>query len=449
MSNIQKPEMTNGEEKNGLMKQFLQVLRHLFVHNWHIKLISVILSILLWGGLISQDPTLTRDKTFNNVSVNLTGKETLNRNGYVVVNDLNDLLQNCQITVAVPQQQYENAEANNFNVRLDLSKINASGKQEVRLSYTNSNTYGKVTGINPESITVDVEEYITRSRIPISVTMTGEAPEGWYITPPTADPSLIVISGPKSVVETISRARATVDLNEIIWEEGTSRIAVPFTLYDRYGEAVANPQIVTTSESVLIQSVVVEQNIYPVKTVDVSTLGIVNGTPAKGYEIKNTTFVPSKLRIAAPRTVLDGIDKVFPNSTVSATAASTGFSGRVMINRPSDVVYMSSDTINVEVMVEPVIIEREFKDLEIELRNAPKDMKVTASIRKCDAVVSGPQNTVGTLRKANVKVYADLDSLKEAGIYTLPLNYGFEDIAEENMGILGNTEEIHISLEQK
>ena len=53
---------------------------------------AILISILLWAGLISQDETITREKTFNDVSVNITGTDTMKRNGYIVVSDMSEAL---------------------------------------------------------------------------------------------------------------------------------------------------------------------------------------------------------------------------------------------------------------------------------------------------------------------------------------------------------------------
>ena len=44
-------------------------LRHLLLHNGWLKAIAIVISVVLWAGLISQDENITRDKTFQNVSV--------------------------------------------------------------------------------------------------------------------------------------------------------------------------------------------------------------------------------------------------------------------------------------------------------------------------------------------------------------------------------------------
>ena len=57
---------------------------------------------VLWAGLISQDNSLTRDKSWQNVNVSVNGLDTLKRNGFIVVSDLEELLANVSVTAAVP-----------------------------------------------------------------------------------------------------------------------------------------------------------------------------------------------------------------------------------------------------------------------------------------------------------------------------------------------------------
>jgi hypothetical protein len=114
-------------------KQLRMIFRHIVFHNGWIKLIAVLISVILWAGLISQDDSLTRDKTWQNVNITVSGADTLRRNGYVVVSDMDQLLSNVTVTAAVPQRQYETAETSAYNLRVDLSRINGTGKQELKI----------------------------------------------------------------------------------------------------------------------------------------------------------------------------------------------------------------------------------------------------------------------------------------------------------------------------
>ena len=228
----QTPSAKPQKKRDPRLTMLLDGLKRIFIHNWPTKLLALLLAIILWGGLITQDPTLTREKHFSSVSVSVSGEESVKRNGFIVTSDLTSLLADVSLTADVPQMQYANAKATNYNVRIDLSRISSAGEQEIRILSTNSSTYGTVSSIQPSTVTIDVEEYITRFRIPVSVQTVGSAPEGYYAGAATLDPPTVTISGPKSMVDKIVRAEVVLELNNLPQREGTIRKALAYTLLD-------------------------------------------------------------------------------------------------------------------------------------------------------------------------------------------------------------------------
>jgi len=347
------------EKKTDGLKSFLQRvlrgLKHVLLHNGWLKAIAILISIVLWAGLISQDETLTRDKTFQNVNVSITGTDTLRNNGYIVVSDLNEILNDVSIVAAVPQKQYEAAEASAYNIRLDLSRISGTGEQEVRLLSTNSSTYGKVISTNPSSITVEVEDYIVRQRIPVSTNPEGNIPEDWYMTPLTVDPTVISVSGPRSLAQTISRAKADIDLNAIEWKEGPFGESSEIKLYNRNGEEVSSRLLGITDSSVPIDSVLIESTLLPKKTFETSELIQMNGTVATGYEIKDIKVSPENISIAARQEVLDQLTELpLEQRTVNVKNLNETTAFQLKVQKPSEDAIISNDTVTVTVMIEPV-----------------------------------------------------------------------------------------------
>ena len=109
-------ERKNDNGRKSVPAMLLSALKHLVFHNGWLKWIAVLISVVLWAGLISQDESLTRDKTFQNVSVTVTGTDTMKSNGYIVVSDLSELLRDVSIVAAVPQKQYEKADASAYGL---------------------------------------------------------------------------------------------------------------------------------------------------------------------------------------------------------------------------------------------------------------------------------------------------------------------------------------------
>lgn len=346
------------ETKKNNFKDFLQTLvkalKHLFLHNGWLKLIAILISVVLWAGLVSQDESITRDKTFQNVNVNITGAETLLSHGYIVVSDLNDILSNVSVVAAVPQMQYENAEASAYNVRLDLSRITGPGEQEVRILSSSSSTYGKVVSTNPSTVIVNVEDYIIRQRIPVSVSVEGKEPEGWYMSQPTVDTNLIAVSGPRSLVQTISRARVFIQREDIEWKEGQIVTSAEIKLYNRQGEEVNSRLLSMTINNMQIDSVVVEMSILPMVTYETSELVQVNGKAAEGYQA-NVKISPETIWVAARQEVLDQMDGLLlEKNSVNVEGLDETTVLQLKVQKPSDDAVLSNDTVTVTIEIEPI-----------------------------------------------------------------------------------------------
>ena len=328
-------------------------LRHLFLHNAWLKAIAVLISIVLWAGLISQDESITRDKTFQNVNVSVAGTETLKSNGFIVVSNLDEILKDVTVTAAVPQRQYENEDASAYNIRLDLSRIKGPGEQEVKLQSTYSSTYGRVTSISPSSVTVQVEDYIIRQRIPVSASVDPEKPDGWYVSIRSVDPDLVAVSGPRPVVQTILRAKANVDADDIEWKEGQTVTSAAILLYNRAGEEVDNSLLNMTSSSLTIDTVLVELNILPSESFSTEDLVQLTGTVADGYTVKSVRISPEVITVAARQEVLEQMsDLPMESTTVNLDNLNETKQFQLKVQKPSDDAVISNETVTVTVEIE-------------------------------------------------------------------------------------------------
>lgn len=336
-----------------LMESLGKAMKHLVLHNGWLKLIAILISVFLWAGLISQDESVTRDKTFQNVSVNITGSETLKSNSMIVVSDLEEALSDVSIVAEVPQKQYENAEASAYNIRLDLSRISGTGEQEVKILSTNSSTYGRVVSINPSSVVVNVEDYMIRQRIPVSVTIEGEVPEGWYMSSPAVDPALVTVSGPSSLVKTISRARAFINTRDIEWKEGTIVTSSEIVLY-KQGEQVVSPLLSTTTSNLAIDSVVIEMNLLPSETFELKDLIQINGNVAGDYKVKSIRISPETITVAARLEVLEQMSELpLERNSINLDDLTETTVFQLKVQKPSDDAILSNDTVTVTVEIEP------------------------------------------------------------------------------------------------
>lgn len=444
MQNKEK-EQKQPSSRMGLLGTFVL---HLFRHHWGYKVLALVLAVVLWAALITQDPTLTREKTFNDVAVTVSGTDTMKRNGFIVVSDLNELLQNVTVKAAVPQRRYEDAPVSAYSVRLDLTRINAAGVHEIRIQSSSSTSYGSVTEITPSTIPVEVEEYITRYRIPVSFTLSGSVKEGWYADSPAISPTYVAISGPKSLVESISRAAVALDLSELPASEEMIRSAVPFTLIDRTGNAVVSDLLSVTSEGVLLDSVIVEQRAYPTQVMPLSADGLITGTPAAGYEIKSVSFSPTSITAAGPAENLNALDSLFASTSVDVTGANSSMLRVLNIRKPAELLSLSPGSVTVQVEIGPVIREKTFVGLKINVDGCDAGLKCSQSLATINVTVKGPQLWINSLRSSMFRVACDLTRLEE-GTWEVPLTCVLSTDTMEDFNITPSAEKITVTLKAR
>ena len=417
MSNTPAPEAPK-------RRRFVVVLKALWealTNNWGFKLLSLAMALVLWAALISQDEKLTREKVFTTATISEIGDQTIKRNGFIVVNDLTDQLNNVTMRVDVPQLKYEDASVSDYNLRIDLSRVHSAGPQELTVMFTNSTTYGNVSSVEPSTVHVEVEEYESSYRVPVQVNLTGELDSGWYHTVPKADPSIITVSGPKSLVESIVRAEVTLDLSTVKLREGTARTSLPFRLVDSEGNDVESALLEIASTESASGRVVVEQDLYPAKTIGLSDVGMVIGTPAEGYEVKAVTITPAQVTVAAQAAALEGLDVLYPDSTLDVSGLSSSVNKKIKIRVPSELVYLNPDSVTVAVEIGPVIATRSFPGIRIAVTSQSAGQRIVLSSYTADVMVQGAFLSLGGLRSSMLGLSCDVTGLGP-GTYELPLN---------------------------
>lgn len=442
MSN-QAPEMRKFD-----WKKLLSALGHTLINNWPMKLVALMLSLLLWAGLITQDPTLMREKNFSSVNVSITGTDTIKRNGFIVVSDLEEMLGDVEMQVSVPQMQYQNVTAGNYNVRLDLSRIKQAGTQTLKISTTSTSSYGSVVELHPSSVEIEVEPYVTRYRIPVRLTTVGTVPDGFYTSTATMDPPLVAVSGPQSLVDQIVCAEVVVELGNLPEREGRIRQALPFALLDANNNAVKSDLLEVTSESVLVDSVIVEQRLYSTKEIPLSDLGLVRGTPAAGYEIKSISVTPQTITVAGEASELDDLNLLYADSYVDVTGLSETVNGPVRIRYPSELTYMSATSCTVVVEIGPIITNRSFSDIRLGVENVEKDCTASLGTKMGSVSITGPQLWINSLGRNNVELYVDASGL-QAGVYELPVLCRISGNLPDNFSIEALPQTIEVTISAK
>ena len=170
---------------------------------------------------------------------------------------------------------------------------------------------------------------------------------------PAVDPALVTVSGPSSLVKTISRARAFINTRDIEWKEGPIVTSSEIVLY-KQGEQVVSPLLSTTTSNLAIDSVVIEMNLLPSETFELKDLIQINGNVAGDYQVKSIRISPETITVAARLEVLEQMSELpLERNSINLDDLTETTVFQLKVQKPSDDAILSNDTVTVTVEIEP------------------------------------------------------------------------------------------------
>lgn len=393
-------------------KRFWAVLSRRF---W-MKFLSLVLAVLLWNYVISSNNSITRTKTISGVSGYVTGQSTLNTYGLALLSDPTEALGNVTVRLDVAQSLYSQVSADNVQVMLDLSSVRTAGTQAVRLKA--SSTYGRVTDILPETVTLTFETLDSRL-IPVYVELSGDMDaQRWYNISRT-NPSAVTVSGAASVVRSISQARVYSDVTGA----QTSYVrAEPFVLLD--GEGAEIPQAMLSRSA---SSITVVTDVYPKKEIPISTAieDVVTGHVGEGYTVSEISVQPESITVAAEQNLLDGISELLIEP-VSVEGLTQSFSARAEISQLSDFKNVSAEQVYVNVTISEENVSEWISNNKLTFVGKAEDLQLEWQRDEIQVYVTGPKSAVEALKQDGIPITVDLTGFDE-GSYTCPLRFPNEN----------------------
>ena len=404
---------------NAIKKLFAWIKRWLLSNFW-LKVFSLVLAVALWCFVLTNDTTITRERTLTNLYVNVANQSTMDSRELAVTEALSEVLPQVRVSVEVTQSDYYRVTSNNVRVELDLSRIRETGEQVVPL--TASSVYGTVTGIYPDSVKLNVDELEQRN-VQVEVKLHGNYSRDRWYSAPVSNPSIITVTGPASQVKKVSSARAIMDLagDDTI---GTVTRAVSFTLLDKNQRPVEYPTLTTSTSSVITS---VES--YPMADIPVETdiAKMITGSVPTGYQLDYVEVQPAEIAVAGTQHFLDSLNTVQIYSiNVNNMRETTTKTTRV--NRQSDMRYLSTE----EVLVTIHISERERTRKFDQLTVTPLGTTAVPGLASrqtgnthFEVTVTGPYTQVAALERDDIKLFADISDLS-VGQYDLPIQWEIE-----------------------
>ena len=388
--------------------------------------LSLLTAVVFWSILVASDGTLTREKTFQNVAVSVTGESTLKSRGYIVMDDLDSLISGVKLTVEVTQSNYSRVSGTSYNPHIDLTQVTGEGENVLNVAFS-SQLYGPVVSCEPSSVRVNVERYITR-RVPVVLETSGGLP-GYYLDSAKTDPTMLSVSGPQSLVSQVARAVASIDVSLLSGERRSDRNSVQIRLQDAAGNTVESDLIEITNQTVLTDTVVVETELVPMREVPLEVESLVTGEPAEGYELLEVTASQESLLIAAADEVLDAITVLTTDQPLSIEGATQDVTGTVRLRRPTGIENTVPYDVTVTARIGEMTAQRTLRQVQVEVDGLDDSLRASLSREKQTVQLTGPYTFIEGLSAGDVRLFVDVNGLGE-GTHVVPVQISIDNAPE-------------------
>ena len=408
-----------------------QKLKKLFLDNWGLKLISLVLAFILWFVVISIDDPV-KNKTLTNIKVNLINTEELEEKGMVwEILDGTDILRT--VSFDAPLSVREVIEPSDIIAQADLGEITVA--DTVAIEFLCPKYSGQVTNIsgNISNIKLQVEEKASKW-IDIKPVLVGTVQDGCLVGNIILEQNRLEIEGPQSKINEV--AQAVVEINVAGAGAGSLSARVDIHLKDAQGNEITYANVTKNTSAVMTTVEVHATEEIPVEYQYM-------GTPAEGYlETGLFDANPKTVRVAGTTSALNRINKiVIPKTEIDITGATGNLEQVIDLKNylPSGVYFADNSfdgkayvTVYVEAIAEKKIPLDKDK---ITVINIPEGVTVTfpENINMPTATLHGLQANLDTLRSlsgtVDVAEWMASQSMEQIipGLHALPVEVKIPD----------------------
>ncbi len=145
--------------------------------------------------------------------------------------------------------------------------------------------------------------------------------------------------------------------------------------------------------------------------------------PDKGYEIVDTPKIePSKVLLKGPEQVLNKLNEVY-TTKISLEGEKSNFTIQVPLQLPSPLIQLpDNQLVKVTIDINEIVLIKEFKEVEIILKNFEDKKYEIISELKVDLIFEGPYNLINSLKSEDLEIFIDAINIKNKKLNKLDIN---------------------------
>lgn len=332
-------------------------MKRLLTENIGLKIVSVLASFILWLVVVNvDDPVINR--TYSGIPV-----EIINENIVTDAGKYYDIVGNDTISVVVSAKRsvLDSMSRDYIRAVADMKQLSLSNTLPIEVRTTRY--ADAVESVNSRTTTLQLRlEDIIEKRIPLTVEVSGEVAPEHLLSTVTPKYDEVVLKGPESEVNEVSKAVCEVDVSSLSADES---LMVPIQLLD-------GDDYIIESDNLKLSNSNMSVNIVIWATKEIPVYASVSGKPLDGYSmIGNAAVNPESVVITGRSAYLGSMTAItIPGEDVSIQGASDVVEKSINIKKllPEGIMFADENfdgDVNVTVLIE----QNEHKTVEVPTAN--------------------------------------------------------------------------------
>jgi YbbR domain-containing protein len=368
--------------------------------NFSLALLALLLSATLWVLVVNDQNPERTDTPDISIPVEINKVPS----GLVVMNTVEPV----RFKIRAAKDKWTDLRSASFRASVDLSRL-SPGIQAVPIIPEVSDSQVHVLEVVPSTVSIRLEEIQERT-VPVKVNLSGNVPFGYVYGTAKADPEVVVVSGPASLVQGVESASVDVKLDGI-------SVDIDSAFHPSPVDSGRNPvrNISIEPQTVKVRLPVQQQVSYKQVGVRPSLTGAV----AAGYWVESVGAEPSSVTVVGDPKLLAGINYL-ETAPLSIDALSSGVVQDVKIAVPQGLSLVQQQSVRVRVLVSPLQTSQVVR-VAPKIINLDPRLRVTGGPAYIEVVLQGPAPIMQGIRVDTLVVTVDANGLSEGSYSVKPV----------------------------
>ncbi|MBN1260223.1 MAG: hypothetical protein JXB35_06040 [Anaerolineae bacterium] len=361
--------------------------------NLGLLLLSILLAFFFWA-VATETENPTAERTYPaSISVEVRGVDQERMMAYGAEGV------KARVVLRAPQSVWDILQLEDIRAYVDLSDA-STGEITAPVHIEVLRGPVQVVESSPQEITLNLEP-LAEKEIPVVVTVSGTPSLGFVARSPTYAPRAVLVKGPESKVDEVTRAAISVSVSE--QRQSVTGDFQPAPV-DETGNVVAYVQAVPKTVTVKVP---IEQlgNIR-----DVAVRVILAGQPAPGFRVGAVTVDPPVVTVIGRLDVVQDIAGYVETEPIGLQEAAGSFTTTVGLQVPEGLSVLLTPQVLVTVNLEAVESSLTVQ-IEPEIQGLEPTLTVTVIPESVQIIATGPFEAIKRFDPASIRVILDLSGL--------------------------------------